>query len=75
MRPTCQPSDLARRFQSASRRTGGIFKVLSKGRDMSKILAALIAAAFAVGAYAQDKKAAAPAAPAASAAKKAEPKK
>jgi hypothetical protein len=41
---------------------------------MSKILAALIAAAFAVGVYAQDKKAAAPA-PAASAAKKAEPKK
>ena len=51
-----------------------IFPRLSKGTDMSKILAALIAAAFAVGAYAQDKKAAAPA-PAASAAKKAEPKK
>ena len=74
MRGTCQPPDLLARFRIASRQGRGKFQRLSKGIDMSKILAALIAAAFAVGVYAQDKKAAAPA-PAASAAKKVEPKK
>jgi hypothetical protein len=77
---TCQPTDPAARFQLAAPRRV-VNSKLSKGNSMSKILAALIVAAFSFSASAQapaakkEEKKAEAAKPAASAAKKEEKKK